>query len=192
MRVLPALRPPLDPALLRRRRLEQLAATLRLATDATTAQLAELQRVSEDWLDAQQPNLPDDALASVAARLQQAAPTELQAALSLQALTEAFGRSLLQRAHEEVALEAHVAGHGASFESLSSWVQVRENETDLGQLSLRLGRSPSDLQTALRRLRHRLLQRIDAGLVLWSNSPESQRALRRQLHAVLTQAESMP
>jgi hypothetical protein len=196
MPVPPLRRPSREPSSLRQQRLALLQHTLRHCLESAQAnsssQLIELERAASVWLEAQDPGLRTEPLASLARALQDAAPATLHAALALPCLIRSFGHSLLRQAQQDVANEAQRAGHGASFEALAGFVQQPDDAEAFTHLSLRLERSPGDLQTALKRLRHRFLQRVDAGLALWSNSAEGRRALRRQLHAILTHAEPKP
>src|SRR5690606_21013862 len=121
-----------------------------------------------------------------------AAPADLHAALSPAAVGRAFGQALLQQAHDEVAMEAGRAGHGNSFRALPNLVQTAADDDAIASLSRVLGPSPASLHTALRRLRRRLRQRIDAALALWADGPEARQALRRSLHAALLIEESTP
>jgi putative NIF3 family GTP cyclohydrolase 1 type 2 len=58
-------------------------------------------------------------------------------------------------------------------------------------LAARLGLAPGALDTALRRLRGRYRQRIEAGLALCSPTAQGRADLRRQLHAALVDLEVM-
>lgn len=193
------MRPSAAPALagqssdLRRRRIALLEQMLRDVVpngdDAAHCQRPALQRAATSWLDAQDAAERVDPLASLIQVLGSVSLDENHTIPSASRLQRAFGTALLKQARREVALEAERAGHGASFEALAATLDDPGAEPDLSDLALRLGRSESSLRTALNRLRRRLRQRVDAGIALWSNTPQGRQALRRQLHAVLAHAE---
>lgn len=104
----------------------------------------------------------------------------------------AFAGALIDRAIADVEREAFRAGHGRMFAALRP-----DLERGAGPPGLASGTIPPDLPAAalpaaLRRLRHRFRQRIDAGLALWSASPAQQGALRRELLAALSKGEPSP
>jgi hypothetical protein len=107
------------------------------------------------------------------------------------ALACALAQALADRATADVAREAARAGHAEAFAALRPWLHRALPEADAVAIAARLGGlPPAALATALRRLRGRYRQRIEAGLALCSASSHGRAELRRQLHAALVDLEA--
>ncbi|WP_211251122.1 hypothetical protein, partial [Arenimonas composti] len=104
-------------------------------------------------------------------------------------LPATFARAVLAAALADVGLEATRAGHDAVFAALRPWIDHDPDPAELGASAKQLGLSASRLVAALRRLRRRFRQRIDATLGLWAPTPEQRRVLRRQLHEALARED---
>jgi len=182
-------------AVLRRQRMDQLESTvkacLRKADAVDAAQQAKLQDALSRWLDEADPSSRHDLFATLAEALQRTYP-RLSAArhFDTSAVASAFARSLLEHGQQVVAREAARAGHANTYDTLSIWIENEADSAVLESLGQVLCRSPADLRTALGRLRHRLLQRVNASLAIWSDSPTARQNLRRRLRDALLSSET--
>lgn len=173
--------------------MDQLEATLQaclsLDAHADAALRSSLRNVMIHWLDEVDPRSRGDLLGSLAETLQRAS-LQLATRFSEPALCIAFARSLLQRAQQAVAREAARAGHADSYNTLSNWIEQEADSAVLQSLGQAMGRSTEDLRTALGRLRHRFLQRVDAGIADWCDSSLARQTLRRRLRDALLTSET--
>lgn len=108
------------------------------------------------------------------------------------AFMSAFAHGVIEQAIDEVEREAQRAGRAPVFASLRPYLHVKPTSATLAELGVGLQLSLPALAIALSRLRHRLRQRIEAGLGLWATSPESRHTLRQQLRHSLIGTESTP
>jgi hypothetical protein len=106
------------------------------------------------------------------------------------ALARALAQALAERAARDVEREAARAGHAEAFIALRPWLHHELPALERAALAVRLDLPPRALDTALRRLRGRYRQRIEAGLALCSPSAQGRADLRRQLHAALVDLEA--
>lgn len=175
--------------------MDQLEATVQACLSKTdggaAAQHANLRDALSNWLDEADPTSRRDLFASLAEALQRACPKGSAArCFDPPAITSAFARSLLEQAQQAVAREAARAGHANSYDTLSNWIEREADSAVLDCLGQALGRSPADLRTALGRLRHRFLQRVEAGIANWCDSPAARQRLRRRLRDALLPSEN--
>lgn len=141
------------------------------------------------WLEKQRGRDIDDPATALAEIIAHTSSTTL--ASLMRSVETAFARQLVAQADREVRLEASRAGHHAAHAVLRSYLDREPGVVELPSLARELGLHEAGIAIALKRLRSRFRQRVEAGLALWSKSSAARLALRRRLHSSLSQSESL-
>jgi hypothetical protein len=142
------------------------------------------------WLGENYPDRWFDLLPSLADRLCKQLPQPCP--LTSNAFRNAFARSMVTQAVDDVAKEARRAGHASVFAGLRPYLHSEPTSAHLAGLATTLQLSEASLEIALSRLRNRLHERIEAALASWASSKEMRNTLRRQLRESLIGTESKP